>query len=156
MEIVFALFGFADAPGKFADADDVDAGLGHQFGVMFPSALGIVGGAAVREDPLLRIIINAKKHNLASGFSRILKATRRACNLKITGVARDKTTDRSYLPNRLPSPLMMLLTAGARVVAGAFQHASRILADVGAGLADGFHGGGRDGVEAHCGSNRLR
>ena len=67
-EIVFAFLGFADAPGKFADADDVDAGLGHQLGVTFPGTLGIVSGAAVREDPLLRIIVNAKKHNLASGF----------------------------------------------------------------------------------------
>ena len=68
-EIVFALFGFAEAPGKFADADDVDAGLGHQLGIAFPSALGVVGGAGVREDPLLRIIINAKKHNLNSRAS---------------------------------------------------------------------------------------
>ena len=68
-EIVFAFFGFAEAPGKFADADDVDAGLGHQFGIVFPSALGVVGGAGVREDPLLRIIINAKKHNLNSRAS---------------------------------------------------------------------------------------
>ncbi len=37
-EIKFAFFGFAEAPGEFADADDVDAGLGHQFGVHVPNA----------------------------------------------------------------------------------------------------------------------
>jgi hypothetical protein len=67
-EIIFAFFGFANAPGKFTDPDHIDAGLGHQFGVAFPCALGVVSGAAVREDPLLRIIVNAKKHNLASGL----------------------------------------------------------------------------------------
>jgi hypothetical protein len=33
---------------------------------MLPSALGVVGSAGVWESPLLRIIINAKKHNLDS------------------------------------------------------------------------------------------
>ena len=74
-EIVFAFLGFAEAPGKFADADDIDAGLGHQLGVAFPGALGIFGGAAVREDPVLGIIINAKIHNLCSRvYGRRLKA----------------------------------------------------------------------------------
>ncbi len=68
-EIVFALFGFAEAPGKLADADDVDAGLGHQRGVALPSGLGIVGGAGIGKDPMFGIIISAKKHNLASRAS---------------------------------------------------------------------------------------
>ena len=68
-KIVSVLFGFAESPGEFADADNVDAGLEHQFSIAFPSALGVVGGAGVREDPLLRIIINAKKHNLNSRVS---------------------------------------------------------------------------------------
>ncbi len=62
-EIVFALLGFADAPGKFADADDIDARLRHQRGVLLPDGLGIFGGAAVGKDPMLGIIINAKIHN---------------------------------------------------------------------------------------------
>ncbi len=74
LKIVFTLLGFADAPGIFADADNIDAGLGHQFGIMFPSPLGFVSGAAVREDPLLRIIVNAKKHNLASRFQQDTKS----------------------------------------------------------------------------------
>jgi hypothetical protein len=64
-----ALLGFAESPGKLADADNVDAGCGHQFSIVFPSALGVVGGAGEREYPLLRIIINAKKHNLNSRAS---------------------------------------------------------------------------------------
>ena len=63
-EIVFAFLGFAEAPGKFADADDVDAGLDHQRGVAFPGAFGIVGGAGVGKDPVFGIIVNAKIHNL--------------------------------------------------------------------------------------------
>jgi len=62
-EIVPALLGFADAPGKLADADDVDARLGHQSGVLLPGRLGIFDGAAVGKNPLLGIIINAKIHN---------------------------------------------------------------------------------------------
>ncbi len=63
-EIIFAFFGFAEAPGKFADADNVDAGLDHQHGIAFPSTLGIVGGAGVGKDPVFGIIVSAKKHNL--------------------------------------------------------------------------------------------
>lgn len=63
-EIVFAFFGFAEAPGKFADADDIDTHLGHEGGIFFPGSLGIIGTAGIGIDPMLRVIINAKIHKV--------------------------------------------------------------------------------------------
>ena len=61
-KIKFAFLRFAQAPREFAHADHVDARLLHQFGVMFPGGFGLIGGAAIRIDPLLRIIIDAEIH----------------------------------------------------------------------------------------------
>ncbi len=63
-KIKLALLGFADAPGKFTHADDVDPGLRHQGCVTIPNGLRVLGGATVGEDPMFGIIINAKIHNL--------------------------------------------------------------------------------------------
>ena len=65
-EIKLAVLRFAQPPGKFPDADHVDARLNHQFDVGFPSGFRVFGGAAVREDPLLGMIINAKIHKVSS------------------------------------------------------------------------------------------
>ena len=82
VEIEFAVLLFAQAPGEFADADDVEAGGAHELGVLHPLRFGIFGGAAVREDPLFRVIINAEIHKFSSGsdFIPTLKANRRAGN----------------------------------------------------------------------------
>jgi len=39
-EIVLVRFGFAESPGEFADADNIDAGLGHQFSIAFQAPSG--------------------------------------------------------------------------------------------------------------------
>ncbi len=64
LEIILALFALAQAPGEFAHADDVHAGGEHQLHVAFPAGLRLLRGACVRPDPMLRIIIYAKIHNL--------------------------------------------------------------------------------------------
>jgi hypothetical protein len=61
-EIKLAVFWLAKAPGKFAKPHHVEARLGHEARVNLPLFLGVFRGAAVREDPLLRMIINAEIH----------------------------------------------------------------------------------------------
>ena len=64
-KVAFGFFRLADAPGEFANADDVDAGGGHQLRIALPCGLGIVGGSSVRINPLLRMIINTEIHRYA-------------------------------------------------------------------------------------------
>ena len=72
VEVEFTFLGFAQAPGEFADAHHIDAGLDHELGIDLPLRFGIFGSAGERKDPLLRIIINAEIHRLYSGSEFIL------------------------------------------------------------------------------------
>ena len=67
-KIILAVFGFAKPPGKFADADDVEAGSNHELRVLLPLGLGIFRRAAEGEDPLFGVVINAEIHSF---FSRV-------------------------------------------------------------------------------------
>ena len=62
VEIEFTFLRFAKSPGEFAETYNIDARLDHEFGVMLPRSLGVFVGAAVWEDPLFGMIINAKIH----------------------------------------------------------------------------------------------
>ena len=69
-EIKLTIRRFAKTPGKFADADDVEAGGSHKFRIALQLRLGIFGGATKGEDPLFGIIINAEIHKVPSGLLR--------------------------------------------------------------------------------------
>src|ERR1017187_93763 len=71
-EIEFTFIRFTEAPGEFPDADNVDASLEHQFGIACPLAFGVFGGSSKREDPLLRMIVNAEIHRFVI-TSRLLR-----------------------------------------------------------------------------------
>ena len=68
VEIELAVLGLAQAPGEFADADDVEAGGGHELGVAPPLRLGVFSRATEGEDPLFGIIINAEIHKFSFGL----------------------------------------------------------------------------------------
>ncbi|MEJ0090762.1 MAG: hypothetical protein WDM80_13590 [Limisphaerales bacterium] len=66
VEVKLAILRFTQSPGKFADANDVDARLDHEYYVPLPCCFGIFGGSTVRKDPLLGMVINAKIHRVNS------------------------------------------------------------------------------------------
>src|SRR5262245_19723579 len=83
-EIVLALLVFAQAPGEFAHADDVHARCSHQFDIAVPKSFGIFRGAAVRINPLFRMVVSAKIHSSGSAC-RLFPDIRRShglCNPK--------------------------------------------------------------------------
>src|SRR5882672_6030261 len=63
-EIALAFFRLAKSPGKFAEANHIDTGLDHQFGVTLPGSFGVLGRASVRVNPLFGMIIDAEIHKL--------------------------------------------------------------------------------------------
>src|SRR5205823_4423577 len=59
-------FRFADAPDELSHARDIHAGLRHQLSIPLPRRFGIFGSAAVRVNPLFRMIINTEIHKLCA------------------------------------------------------------------------------------------
>ena len=65
-EVKLAVLGFAEAPAEVGQADDVDARLHHQFSIVIPLRFGIFSSAAVGEDPVFGIVIDAEIHKLVA------------------------------------------------------------------------------------------
>src|SRR5262245_19718149 len=63
-KIVLAFLAFANAPGELTHANDVDSSSRHQFGVLSPASLGVLGRARVGIDPMFGIIISSEVHRL--------------------------------------------------------------------------------------------
>ena len=84
-EIVFAILRFAQAPGEVTYADDINAGLNHELGILFPLRFGILGCSSVRKYPLFRIIIDAKIHILVArtALGRTVRTSSDRCNAKV-------------------------------------------------------------------------
>ena len=63
-EIIFPFFGFAETPGELAEADDVHAGLDHQFGIDLPAGFRFFGGSSKGVNPMLGVVVGSEVHKL--------------------------------------------------------------------------------------------